>query len=195
MEPGRHERASERTITIVLKGQRRQQQIVLLSDAAMAILLNAEGDDPTHVFTMIAERSSWYKGKLRKRGERIPVRPKTFYQKMAQAFADANIVDFHIHDFRHTFATRLLRACGNLDIVRRCLGHTSDRCTKRYTEMVLDDLKAAMRIRESHDIANRRRAMMMIGDPTMNDVADGLKLKQKIDAELRAAAYAYATAA
>jgi len=46
----------------------------------------------------------------------------------------------HPHALRHTAATRLLRATGNLELVRRFLGHASVSTTQVYTHLVTDDV-------------------------------------------------------
>ncbi len=56
----------------------------------------------------------------------------------------AEIDDFRFHDLRHTFATRMLRATGNLKLVSRLLGHASIETTMRYAHVLDDDLAHAM---------------------------------------------------
>ncbi len=51
----------------------------------------------------------------------------------------------HPHVLRHTFATRALRESGNLEAVRRLLGHASISTTQVYTHLVLDDLAQVVR--------------------------------------------------
>ncbi|GBD12529.1 Tyrosine recombinase XerC [bacterium HR24] len=46
----------------------------------------------------------------------------------------------HPHALRHWFATTALRRSGNLEAVRRLLGHSSIQTTTVYTHLVLDDL-------------------------------------------------------
>lgn len=50
----------------------------------------------------------------------------------------------HPHALRHTFATRVLRRSGNLEAVRRLLGHSSVATTQVYTHLILDDLARAV---------------------------------------------------
>ncbi len=50
------------------------------------------------------------------------------------------------HTLRHTFATRLLRATGNLEIVRKALGHASVATTAdTYAHLVQDDVDRGIR--------------------------------------------------
>lgn len=56
----------------------------------------------------------------------------------------AGIQDFRFHDFRHTFATRLLRLTGNLKLVSRLLGHTQIETTMRYAHVMDEDMRAGL---------------------------------------------------
>lgn len=48
------------------------------------------------------------------------------------------------HTLRHTFATTLLRRCGNLRLVQEALGHDSILTTQIYTHLTNADLRQAM---------------------------------------------------
>lgn len=61
-----------------------------------------------------------------------------------QAVQDAEIADFHFHDLRHTFASRMLRQTGNLKLVSRLLGHSKVETTTRYAHVLDDDMRAAL---------------------------------------------------
>ncbi|HEY9057509.1 MAG TPA: tyrosine-type recombinase/integrase, partial [Aurantimonas sp.] len=47
-------------------------------------------------------------------------------------------------DTRHTAATRLVRASGNLKLAQRMLGHADLATTTKYAHVTQDDLRAAM---------------------------------------------------
>jgi len=76
-----------------------------------------------------------------------------------EAVRKAKIVDFHFHDLRHTFATRLVQAGVNLYAVKELLGHESIKTTERYAHhypeslrpsvMVLDKLPDTKKIEEA----------------------------------------------
>lgn len=53
------------------------------------------------------------------------------------------------HTLRHTFATDLLRRTGNLELVRRALGHSDISTTQIYTHLTDADLKEAMKGRKA----------------------------------------------
>jgi integrase len=55
--------------------------------------------------------------------------------------SDASLV---LHSLRHTAATRLLRKCGNIKVVKEFLGHKSLKTTERYAKLTNDDLMAAV---------------------------------------------------
>lgn len=64
------------------------------------------------------------------------------------ALKKANIQDFHFHDLRHTFATRLVQAGIDLYKVQRLLGHKSPVMTQRYAHHFTDSLRDGVEILE-----------------------------------------------
>lgn len=65
------------------------------------------------------------------RGRRITDRFKPF----EGAVKKAGLVDFHFHDLRHTFASRLVMKGVPLAAVSELLGHTSVAMTMRYAHL------------------------------------------------------------
>ena len=57
------------------------------------------------------------------------------------ALSKAQIEDFHFHDLRHTFATRLVQAGVDLYKVQRLLGHKSPVMTQRYAHHYPESLR------------------------------------------------------
>jgi integrase len=57
------------------------------------------------------------------------------------ALKKAGIMDFHFHDLRHTFATRLVQAGVELYKVQRLLGHKSPIMTQRYAHHYPESLR------------------------------------------------------
>lgn len=49
-----------------------------------------------------------------------------------------------LHSLRHTSATRLLRKCKNIKVVKEFLGHANLKTTERYAKLHDDDLMAAV---------------------------------------------------
>ena len=58
----------------------------------------------------------------------------------------ARIEDFHFHDLRHTFATRLIQAGVELYKVQRLLGHKSPMMTQRYAHHYPESLRDGVEI-------------------------------------------------
>ncbi len=62
------------------------------------------------------------------------------------ALKRAEIEDFHFHDLRHTFATRLVQAGVDLYKVQRLLGHKSPTMTQRYAHHYPESLRDGVEI-------------------------------------------------
>ena len=61
-----------------------------------------------------------------------------------EACRRAGISDFHFHDLRHTFASRLVMKGVSLYTVSKLLGHTSIKTTERYAHLAPNTLKQAV---------------------------------------------------
>ncbi len=62
------------------------------------------------------------------------------------ALKKAKIEDFHFHDLRHTFATRLVQAGVELYKVQRLLGHKSPMMTQRYAHHYPESLRDGVEV-------------------------------------------------
>jgi len=110
-------------------------------------------------------------------------------------------------DLRHTAATRLLRGFGSMELVRRLLGHTTEKCTRRYAALVDDDLVSAMEmtaafqrrgLQEVRDVIRKHSAIEATADlpGALSTLAEAQReMKKKMLAEMRQAHFTYATAA
>jgi site-specific recombinase XerD len=78
----------------------------------------------------------------RNRGERLKNGIKNTDCK--SYLKEAKIENFHWHDLRHTFASRLVMKGINLYIVSKLLGHHSLDMTERYAHLALDFLQNAV---------------------------------------------------
>lgn len=98
------------------------------------------------VFTYVCERPSPPRGDRprRLRGQRYPFSQQGWTRKWRKALEDAGIEDFRFHDLRHTAASRVTRATGNLKITMKMLNHSDIATTARYAHVVEDDIRAAM---------------------------------------------------
>lgn len=61
----------------------------------------------------------------------------------------AKIHDFHFHDLRHTFATRIVQAGVDLYKVQRLLGHKSPIMTQRYAHHYPESLREGVEVLEA----------------------------------------------
>ena len=58
----------------------------------------------------------------------------------------AKITDFHLHDFRHDFASRLVMGGVNIYAVKELLGHSTVQMTERYSHLAPDHLVGAVEV-------------------------------------------------
>lgn len=75
-------------------------------------------------------------------GERV----KSIYASWREALDQAGIVDFRIHDLRHTFASWLVMEGVSLYVVRDLLGHSSIKMTERYAHLAQSALVQAVAV-------------------------------------------------
>lgn len=123
-------------ITVTGKGSKTRTFPMTGDVRALLRFLPRSGD---RVFTSESKRADHAP-----RGSRIPIGREALKSTMRRSIDKAGIHDFHFHDLRHTCATRLLRATGNLRIVRDLLGHEDMQTTLKYAHVTKDDLRAAM---------------------------------------------------
>lgn len=82
----------------------------------------------------------------------------------AKAVRKAGITDLHVHDTRHTFACRKLRAGVDIYTVSKLLRHASVVMSERYAHLSQNHLKAAV----------ERKSMLQIGTPTGTGKSEAL---------------------
>jgi integrase len=92
---------------------------------------------------------------LRRDGK--PWSPHTLSIVFARTAKAAAIADLHLHDLRHDFATRLVRAGKPINVVATLLGHATLTTTQRYAHVEDSTLRAAV---------------ASIAAPSMPDAAD-----------------------
>ena len=84
------------------------------------------------------------------RGQRYPLTAAGLEEAFSTALKNAGVTNFRFHDPRHTAATQLLRATGNLRLVQKLLGHAKIETTMKYAHVTDDDLALAMEQTKSH---------------------------------------------
>lgn len=100
------------------------------------------GQHPIYVFTYECRRTSLKNQRMK--GERYPFSKTGWRRDWKLALKKAGIDDYRWHDNRHTAATRLLDATGNLKLVQRLLGHSDIETTTKYAHTDSDQLEEGM---------------------------------------------------
>lgn len=136
-------------ITIKMKSKKPggRAHSIPISPGMRAFLAEQRGQHPIYVFTYVCRRS---RGK-RKKDLRYPFSANGWRKDWRKALAAAGIEDFRFHDTRHTAASRIVRATGNLKVAQRLLGHASIASTTRYAQVTSDDVLAALTAVESRN--------------------------------------------
>jgi integrase len=93
----------------------------------------------------------------RRKGMRYPYSLQGWTREWWAALKAAGIEDFRFHDLRHTSGTRVTRACGNLKVTQKLLGHASISTTARYAHVCDDDIRLAMNAAESRNSPRPKR--------------------------------------
>jgi len=127
---------------IVRKGKGGKKVVTPITSAIREILWPLRGDHETMVFTYVAKRTRRTE-KLVK-GQRYPITYsglKTAWKRIRSA---AGVTDFRFHDFRHDFATKLLRETKNLKLVQKALNHADIKTTTKYAHVVDDEVAAGI---------------------------------------------------
>lgn len=127
-----------KNITIHGKGDRKR--VIPMSSALYELLKGEHGHHAEAVFTYAAKRPA----PGRPRGSRQPITMEGFKTEWRRTLGRAEVTDFRFHDNRHTAATRLVRATGNIRHAQKLLGHTTIATTARYAHVTNDDLRAGM---------------------------------------------------
>lgn len=125
---------------ILVTGKGNRTDPIPLSAALRELLWPLQGRHPEKVFCYAAQAAR----DGRRRGSWQPVTYQGAKTAWRRARALAGLTDFRFHDARHTAATRLLRATGNLVLVQKLLRHEDIATTRRYAHASDEDLRAGM---------------------------------------------------
>ncbi|MER8806073.1 site-specific integrase [Mesorhizobium australicum] len=116
-----------------------------MTEAMFTLLWSLKDHHKTAVFTYVVKRPR--SGAIK--GSRVPITMEGFKTEWRRTKGRAGVEDYRFHDNRHTAATRLVRATGNLKMAQKLLGHTELATTSRYSHVTKDDLRAAMEASEA----------------------------------------------
>jgi integrase len=113
---------------------------VPITSAIREILWPLQGLHPESVFTYEAQRTR----DQRIKGERHPLTYHGVKIAWRRLRKRAGVTGLRFHDFRHDFASKLLRETGNLKLVQRALNHADLKTTTRYAHVLDEEVAAAM---------------------------------------------------
>lgn len=131
-----------RNVKSVRDGER---HTIPLTAELRQILAGRRGQHPEHVFTYLCRKTTRdRKGGTREAGKRYPFSANGWRKGWKRALEAAGIRDLRFHDTRHTAATRITRAAGNLKVTQALLGHKNIATTARYAHVLLDDVRDAL---------------------------------------------------
>ena len=125
-------------------------------DATMVALIANQPKVGPFVFTYVCRKSR----AKRRAGLRYPMTVTALRTRWAEAKALAEVKGLRFHDLRHTAATRMLAATGNLAVVKEALKHTTTRTTERYAHVLDGGVREAIRAaqsRNSPEVGNARK--------------------------------------
>jgi integrase len=146
------------TRQIKRKGKGGREITIPITDEVRAILWPLRGHHPDRVFTYVVQRTQG----ARKRGQRYPITNGGLTTRWRRTRRAAGLTDFRFHDFRHDFATKVLRETGNLKLVQKALNHANIRTTARYAHVIDEDVAVALdRVQKSR--RKSRSAKLVVG--------------------------------
>jgi integrase len=129
---------SGRKITVLGKGG--VLGTIPISPGIRELLFPLQGNHDEFVFTYIAQKTR--DGRVN--GERYPMTREGLKTEWRRAKLDAKLLDYRFHDNRHTAATGILRATGNLKAIQKLLRHNDIATTAKYAHAMIDDVRDAM---------------------------------------------------
>lgn len=141
-----------REFAVVGKGDKRRT--IPMTGAIHSLLWGLKDHHKEAVFTYLVKRPR----SGAKKGSRSPITMEGFKTEWRRTLGRAGVEDFRFHDSRHTAATRLVRATGNLKMAQQLLGHTEIATTSRYAHVTKDDLRAGMEAASATGNATGKKA-------------------------------------
>jgi len=132
-------------------GKRNKSRTVPMTDATFALLWSLKDHHPVSVFTYVSRRP----GPLQTKGVRYPMTTEGFKTEWWRTRARTTVENFKFHDTRHTAASRVVRATGNLKMAQKLLGHSDIATTARYAHVHMDDLRSGLEKAEGAAIVRK----------------------------------------
>jgi len=126
---------------IVKLGKGGKRVTVPITSEIADILRPLRGHHPEFVFTYVAAR---FHSAMKPSEARYPLTRAGVQTEWRRMRKRSGVVGFRIHDYRHDFATKLLRETGNLRLVQKALGHSSIKTTTRYAHVLDSEVAEAM---------------------------------------------------
>lgn len=120
-------------------GKRKKRRTIPMTKAVYDLLWALRQHHKTAVFTYLAVDHRNPDSK-----ERRPITINGFKTEWRRTKGRTEVTNFRFHDSRHTAATRLVRATGNLKLVQTLLGHSEIATTSRYAHVTKEDLRAGL---------------------------------------------------
>jgi integrase len=127
---------------------------VPITDTIREILWPLRGHHSEMVFTYVAVRTR--KAQKLIKGQRYPITYSGLKSAWKRTRAAAKVTDFRFHDYRHDFATKLLRETRNLKLVQRALNHADIKTTTKYAHVVDDEVAAGLEAMQKSRRKSRR---------------------------------------
>lgn len=135
------------TARVIAKGAR--EVVIALTATSLAIIERNWMNHASRLFTYIAQASFTGKnGVVRRKGHRYPFTKDGWREEWKAIREKAGVTDFRFHDFRHTTATRVLAATGNLKAVQDTLDHRDIGSSSRYAHTFTDERRRALEAAE-----------------------------------------------
>jgi integrase len=125
---------------IVKLGKGGARVTVPITSEIREILWPLRGHHPEHVFTFVADRTT---DGGRVKGRCYPLTYAGVQSYWKRLRKRSGVVGFRIHDYRHDFATKLLRHSRNLRLVQKALNHKDIKTTHVLDEEVAEAMESA----------------------------------------------------
>ena len=124
-----------------------------LTRAMVTLIANQPKAGP-FIFTYLCQRNA---SRTRLRGQRYPLTVTVLrdaWNDAVRALQEAGTLSkpIRLHDLRHTRATRMLRATGNIAVVQSALQHRNVKTTLQYAHVLDQDVRDALDAEESRTI-------------------------------------------